>query len=325
MIFKETFYKKKIFNSLKMLFKNFLKHHFVGGATDKELQQCPDKLANLQKNFNESLTVGFNELQNKFGNTIENLENKNSFLNKQVTQQKKRNELILTECETQQTESNKEIEKLKNNLKELEKKNEVTSQFQNQQNKELEQNYYNSLQKVRGDLSTRLQRCERQNQQHEQSLEEAKTLINKLEENKVQCKLKTQQLKKLETENESLLQEQNQMVETMQRLTEQLKRMQTNENRLTNTEIENLQQRINDQQQEIESNKSRCEREIKVNKNKQQELSADVRRLLNSNKLLIERNNNLLEQSNSSVLSKLSNFMKKLDPIKSIDQIYAQT
>lgn len=39
MIFKETFYNKKIFNSLKMLFKNFLKHHFVGGATDKELQQ----------------------------------------------------------------------------------------------------------------------------------------------------------------------------------------------------------------------------------------------------------------------------------------------
>ena len=30
-------------------------------------------------------------------------------------------------------------------------------------------------------------------------------------------------------------------------------------------------------------------------------------------KLLIERNNNLLEQSNSSVLSKLSTFMKKLN------------
>ena len=171
------------------------------------------------------------------------------------------------------------------------------------------------MEKVRRDYNTKLQRCERQNHQHEQSLE---TFIKKLKETKVQCSLKTQQLNKLETENKSLLQERFQLAETMQDLTEQLQKMQNNENRLTNTEIQNLKQRIIDQQKEIELNKSRCEREIQVNKNKQQELSADVRRLLNSNKLLIEKNKNLLEQSNSSVLSKLSTFMNELNPVKKL-------
>ena len=232
----------------------------------------------------------FNELQNKFGNEIENLESENSILKAQVIEQNKRNKKILKECETQQSKSNIEIKRLENKLEELEKKNEVTSQSQNHINKELEQKYYDSLEKVRRDYNTKLQRCERQNHQHEQSLE---TFIKKLKENKVQCSLKTQQLNKLETENKSLLQERFQLAETMQDLTEQLQKMQNNENRLTNTEIQKLETKDYRSTKEIEFNKSRCEREIQVNKNKQQELSADVRRLLNSNKLLIEKKQKL--------------------------------
>lgn len=297
-----------------MSYKHFL--HFVlqAGATD--LEQCKEEneklkkqLESIQTSFNENMKIGFDVLQNEYKKELQDLNSENSILKSTLKKERQNVSKAIMDAQAFQNEMNDTIKTLKKEKLELKKNIDMIHiQKQNKINQS-EAEFEKKLIEKEDQCNYKLKTLHQQLRSCQQIKDNQYTINEKLKHAQQVCQNKSLELKNIINTNDELIQEQESLTQTINQLTHIINQK-SKQNNTSSNEIKKLKNKIIEVQQQIQFNKEKCNREIKVNENRQNNLKADIQRLH-------EKNKELIKQSQSSVLNKFSTMMQKLPSFRS--------